>query len=342
MTLELLDEAVAAGARLEPACAQLGLSSRTIERWRAHGGGDDKRRGPVSTPHNKLSSKEEQRLLRLVKSPQYRDLSPKQIIPQLADKGIYVASEATFYRILRKHGLQQHRAKSRPPSPRPRALKATGPLQVFSWDITYLPSRVRGQYFYLYLVVDVWSRRIMAAEVHDRECGDLAAVMIKKYLHSAAKDGKKPSLHADNGGPMRSATLLVKLRDLGISPSFSRPRVSNDNAYSESLFRTLKYRPSFPCRPFADLAAAQQWVDRFVHWYNTQHLHSAIRFVTPDARHFGLDTAQLAKRRAVYEAARAEHPERWSRGTRDWSPILVVNLNPERDSEQSKQLKNAA
>jgi transposase InsO family protein len=242
---------------------------------------------------------------------------------------------------LHKLGQQRHRGKARPPSKKPHALRANGPLQVFSWDITYLPSRVRGQYFYLYLVVDVWSRRIMAAEVHPIECGKLAAAMIEKYLHSAAKGGKKPKLHSDNGGPMRSATFLTKVRDLGLSPSFSRPRVSNDNPFSEALFRTLKYRPSFPSRPFADLAAAQQWVDRFVLWYNTQHLHSAIRFVTPDARHFGHDTTQLAKRREVYEAARARHPERWSKSTRNWNPILIVTLNPERDSAQPELLKKA-
>lgn len=338
----MLDEAVAAGARSERACELLGLTIRTVQRWRTDDGDGDKRRGPASTPHNKLSPKEERRLLRLAGSPRLRDLSPKQIIPLLADEGLYIASEATLYRILRKHGQQHHRGRTRPPSPRPRALTATGPLQVFSWDITYLPSRVRGMYFYLYLVVDVWSRRIMAAEVHERECGALAAMMIEKCLHSAAKGGKNPTLHADNGGPMRSATLLVKLRDLGISPSFSRPRVSNDNPFSEALFRTLKYRPSFPSRPFTDLAAAQQWVDRFVHWYNTQHLHSAIRFVTPDARHFGRDNAQLAKRRAVYEAARAMSPERWSRSIRNWDPILIVNLNPEREPATPENQKIAA
>jgi putative transposase len=342
VTLRLIDEAVAAGARLERACELLGLTIRTVQRWRADGGGEDKRRGPASTPHNKLSQREEKTIVRLITSRRYRDLSPKQIIPLLADRGIYVASEATLYRLMHRLRLQRHRAKARPRSPRPRAHTARGPLQVFSWDITYLPSLIRGKYYYLYLVVDIWSRRIMAAEVHEIECGKIAATMIAKYLHSAAKLGKEPVLHADNGASMRSATLLVKLRDLGITPSFSRPRVSNDNPFSESLFRTLKYRPSYPRRPFADLAAAQQWVDRFVRWYNTEHLHSAIRFVTPNARHFGQDTPQLAKRRAVYAAAQAKHPERWSRTTRNWDPILIVTLNPERESARSEPQSNAA
>lgn len=342
MTLRLLDEAVAAGARLERACDLLGLTVRTVQRWRAEGGGEDKRRGPASVPHNKLAPAEERRILKLINSPEYRDLSPKQIVPLLATRGTYHASEATLYRLLRKHGMQRHRAASRPPTARPRALTASGPRQVFSWDITYLPSAVRGKYYYLYLVVDVWSRRIMAAEVHEIECGKLAADMIEKSLHSAADNGNRPFLHADNGAPMKSATLLAKLRDLGVTPSFSRPRVSDDNPFSEALFRTLKYRPCFPRRPFADIDAARQWVDRFVRWYNTEHLHSAIRFVTPDARHFGHDAAQLAKRREVYAAARAKHPGRWSRSTRNWDPILIVTLNPDRDLAQPEPLKKSA
>ena len=342
MTLQLLAETVAAGARLEPACEMLGLTVRTVQRWRADLGGDDLRRGPASAPHNKLSPEEEKRLIKLVNLPRYCELSPKQIIPMLATRGIYIASEATLYRILKKYGLQQHRSRARPPSRRPRALTADRPCQVFSWDITYLPSCVRGKYFYLYLVVDVWSRRIMAAVVHEYECGKLAAEMIEQCLQSNASGDKVRFLHADNGAAMRSGTLLAKLRDLGITPSFSRPHVSNDNPFSEALFRTLKYCPSFPRRPFADLSAARAWVEHFVHWYNTQHLHSAIRFVTPDARHFGFDLNQLAQRRKTYALARAKHPERWSRATRNWEPILIVTLNPERDSVVSEPAKRTA
>jgi len=342
VSLQLLADAVSAGARLEQACELLGLTVRTVQRWRADQGGDDMRRGPASAPHNKLNPAEERRLIKLVNLPRYRELSPRQIIPMLATRGIYIASEATLYRILKKHGLQHHRSRARPPTRRPRALTAHGPCQVFSWDITYLPSRVRGKYFYLYLVVDVWSRRIMAAVVHEYECGKLAAEMLERCLRSNSSDDKVRFLHADNGAAMRSGTLLAKLRDLGITPSFSRPHVSDDNPYSEALFRTLKYCPSFPKQPFADLAAARAWVEHFVRWYNSEHLHSAIRFVTPDARHFGLDLAQLAQRRKTYELARAKHPERWSRATRNWEPILIVTLNPERGLVVSEPTKRTA
>jgi putative transposase len=142
--------------------------------------------------------------------------------------------------------------------------------------------------------------------------------------------GQPLVLHADNGSPFKGATLLEKLRDLQIQPSFSRPRVSNDNAFSEALFRTCKYVPNYPANGFADLTEAQQWVHGFVQWYNHEHRHSAIRFVTPMQRHTGEDKAILAKRHALNLAARTAHPERWSGDTRNWKPGMLVSLNPER------------
>lgn len=336
MILRLLDEATAAGARLSRACELLGLTERTVQRWREQGGGDDARRGPSSAPHNKLSEAEEKRLLDVAKSKEYCDQSPKQIIPRLADLGIYIASEASLNRLLKRHGLLRHRTRARPPASRPRALTATGPNQVYSWDITYLKSRIRGVYFYLYLIVDVWSRRIVAWAVHDRECGLLAAALVESACIANPRSGNLLWLHSDNGAPMKSAALLATLRELGISPSFSRPSTSDDNPYSEALFRTLKYHPTFPQRPFADIDAARAWVARFLQWYNTRHLHSAIKFVTPDDRHFGRHLDILARRERVYAAARRRHPERWTGNTRNWKPVRVVCLNPEREPADSK------
>jgi putative transposase len=139
-------------------------------------------------------------------------------------------------------------------------------------------------------------------------------------------------LHSDNGGPMKGATMLATLQALGVMPSFSRPAVSNDNPYSEALFKTLKYRPVYPAKPFACLLAARTWVAEFVHWYNFDHRHSAIRFVTPAERHAGLDAAILRNRTAVYEAAKARHPRRWTGNTRNWQPIEIVHLNPARQT----------
>lgn len=320
----------------------VGLAERTVQRWVAQGGGDDLRRGPTSTPRNKLSAAEEQQVLDVANSPEFHDVSPRQIVPTLTDRDTYYASESAFYRILHKGGLLHHRARSRPPTSRPRALTATGPDQVYSWDITYLRSRVRGVYFYLYLVVDIWSRRIVGWAIYDVESGELAADLVERICADNPKRDNVLWLHSDNGAAMKSVPLLVKLKALDISPSFSRPRVSNDNPYSEALFRTLKYRPTFPSRPFADIHAAIAWVARFVEWYNTKHLHSAINFVTPDDRHFGRHFKILSARSRVYEAARRRHPERWSGKTRNWEPVRVVCLNPEYDNGSSKsKAKNA-
>lgn len=154
MILDLLDEAVRSGARLAHACAAVGLSARAVERWRLPGGREDRRRGPLAAPANKLDAEERRKVLATANSSRYRDLSPKQIVPRLADEGVYLASESSFYRILREEDQVAHRERSRPPSPRPREHVATGPNQVWSWDITYLPCRVRGTHFYLYLILD--------------------------------------------------------------------------------------------------------------------------------------------------------------------------------------------
>ncbi len=140
-----------------------------------------------------------------------------------------------------------------------------------------------------------------------------------------------------NGSPMKGATMLATLQALGVAPSFSRPAVSNDNPFSESLFRTMKYRPTHPCRPFATVFAARHWVDTFVQWYNHEHRHSAINFVTPAERHAGLDTALLIQRAAVYEAAKARHPHRWSGPIRNWQPVLVVHLNPDHHATEQRR-----
>ncbi len=149
-------------------------------------------------------------------------------------------------------------------------------------------------------------------------------------------------LHSDNGGPMKGSTMLATLQRLGVVASFSRPRVSDDNPYSEALFRTLKYRPGYPSRPFASLEKASLWVAGFVRWYNTEHLHSAIRFVTPEDRHAGQEGEILRQRQRVYERARRDNPKRWSGATRNWQPIKAVYLNPEKKTEENRLTEAAA
>ena len=320
---------MAAGARQTKACETLGLDARTIQRWRRQGIGDDRRTGPRSEPANKLTDGERREVLEVVNRPEFRDLSPKQIVPRLADRGIYLASESTIYRLLRKEGQMAHRTASRPPMRRrPKEFVASSPNQVWSWDITYLRSPIRGEFFYLYLVVDIFSRKIVGAAVHETEDSEHAAQLIAKACATEGIDSGQLRLHSDNGSPMKGATLLATLQQLGVMPSFSRPRVSDDNPFSEALFRTVKYRPECPSRPFESLEAARAWVLWFVRWYNHEHLHSGISFTAPAQRHAGRDAGILQRRRVVYEAARARHPQRWARGIRDWSPVDVVRLNP--------------
>jgi putative transposase len=255
-----------------------------------------------------------------------------KIVPRLADQGRYLASEATFYRVLRASGQQHHRGRSlaaHKPA-RPTTHVATGARQVWSWDITYLPAPVRGQYYYLYLIEDIYSRKAVGWEVYEQESGEMATALLQRSVIREACVRQPLVLHSDNGAPMKSMTLLSKMYELGVTPSRSRPRVSNDNPYSESLFRTMKYCPYWPRDGFADLDAARVWVRSFIHWYNTEHRHSRIRFVTPAQRHQGQDITLLAKRHAVYQQARERHPERWAGDTRNWTPIGDVTLNPER------------
>jgi transposase InsO family protein len=305
----------------------LGLHPRTVQRWRTQGGGEDRREGPCVAPANKLSAQEKAQVLTVANSPEFRDLSPKQIVPLLAERGQYVASESTFYRVLRAEGQQKHRERSRPASPRPKGYTATGPSQVWSWDITYLKAGVRGSFFYLYLFVDVWSRKIVGWEVHDEESMDYASELARRL---ARREGLLPGklvLHSDNGGPMKGATMKATLEALGIIASYSRPSVSDDNPFSEALFRTLKYRPEYPNHPFTTIAEARAWVAAFVDWYNLEHRHSAINFVTPEQRHTGEEHRILLARRRVYQEARKRNPERWTGKSRSWEPVLEVKLN---------------
>ena len=236
------------------------------------------------------------------------DLPPSQIVPKLADEGVYLASESTMYRILGENKQLRHRGRAKEPAlATPIVRVATKPRQIWSWDITYLRSPVKGAFLYLYLLMDVWSRKIVGFTVQEVEDGKLAAKMTRRAVLAEGVEEMELTVHSDNGGPMKAATLLATLQRLQIAPSFSRPRVSDDNPYSEALFRTAKYRPDFPEPCFASLEHARRWVAAFVRWYNEEHLHSGVRFVTPTDRHTGRDVELLAAREGVYAAAKARH-----------------------------------
>jgi len=333
----LIDEACRAGAALERACAVAGITPRTLQRWReADGIRADARAAAARarTPANRLSDAERDAILAVANAPEFAHLPPTQIVPMLADRGRWIASESTFYRVLRAAGQLQHRGRSRAPShKRPEPLQASAANQLWSWDITYLRTTVQGTFFYLYLIMDVFSRKIVGWEVFETESAEQAASVFHKAHLREGVQGRDLVLHADNGAPMKGATMLATLQRLGVVPSFSRPAVSDDNPYSEALFKTLKYCPDFPSKPFESLDAARAWVQHFVQWYNETHHHSALKFVTPAQRHRGEDADILARREQLYAAARDRHPERWSGPIRDWQRPDVVLLNPGRPAK---------
>ncbi len=338
MIVAMIDEAHFAGARISPICTLLGISQRTLQRWRAQGEVkiDGRREAAKSRiPANKLSEEERKQILDIVNQPQYADMPPSQIVPALADVGFYVASESTFYRVLREANQLSHRGKSKPPThKKPEPLVATGPNQLWSWDITYLATNVKGLFFYLYLIMDIYSRKIVGWEVYETESAEQAALVFRKANLRERIAGKSITLHSDNGSPMKGATMLSTLQKLGVMPSFSRPSVSNDNPYSEALFKTLKYHPEFPNKPFEHIDQARGWVAKFQNWYNDRHRHSNLKFVTPTQRHNGEDIAILEQRSVLYEEAKKRHPERWSGTTRDWIPKKTVFLNPNKSSHK--------
>ena len=326
------------GARLSAACEIAGIDVRTLQRWKAHAGlvgGDGRPQAVRPHPTHALSQAERAQVLCVANEPRFAAVPPARIVPMLADEGVYLASESTFARVLRANGQNRHRGRARAPQAvrPPTTHIATAPRQVWCWDMTFLAATVLGRWFHLYLILDLYSRKIVGWEVHDSDHAEHATHLVKR---TALAEGiaallNKPVLHGDNGSTLKATTVLAMLNWLGIKPSYSRPRVSDDNAYAESLFRTAKYRPEFPAKGFADLDAARTWAAGFVHWYNYDHRHSGIRYVSPAQRHAGEDHAILAARHALYSRARELNPARWSGNTRNWSPVLAVTLNPERD-----------
>lgn len=251
----MVEQAMAEGARQRQACAIVGLSARTLQRWQRDDATVDQRPMRVQIPANRLDDLERQRILAIANSVEFGSLPPSQIVPRLTDQGLYVASESTFYRVLKEANQSKHRSAARPGKERskPRALCATTPNQLYSWDITYLPGKVKGTHYYLYMFIDIFSRKIVGWQVYQEESAGLASELIRDIC---MQEGVRPNqvvLHSDNGTSMKGATMLATLQALGVMPSFSRPAVSNDNPYSEALFKTLKYRPNYPTSRFDSL-----------------------------------------------------------------------------------------
>jgi putative transposase len=259
-------------------------------------------------PVNKLTALERRRVREVLTSDRFVDLAPLQIYAQLLDEGVYLCSVSTMYRVLAENTLVAERRRlARHPAKVCPELVATGPRQVYSWDITKLAGPVKGTYFDAYVMIDIYSRYIVGVEVHAHESGVLAKELMEQVF---TVHGVPQVVHADRGTSMTSKTVATLLADLDVTRSHSRPRVSNDNPYSESLFKTLKYGPEFP-EFFGSLYEARQFMEAFTNWYNHEHRHTGIGLHTPADVHYGLATDKAADRRTVLTDARARHPHRF-------------------------------
>jgi len=285
------------------------------------------RRPPVRTPvvqtrpapANRLSAAERLHILTVLDAPRFVDLPPIQIYATLLDEGTYLCSISTLYRILAEHAqLVERRRIARHPARAVPELVATGPGQVYSWDITKLAGPTKGVYYDAYVMIDIYSRYIVGVKVHPHESGLLAEQMMRQVfdLH-----GVPQVVHADRGTSMTSKTVTQLLADLEVTRSHSRPKVSNDNPYSEAWFKTVKYAPTFPDR-FGCLTDSQQFMDSFVDGYNHHHRHTGIGLHTPADVHYGLAVARNAERESTLAEARNRHPERF---TTSRSP-KIINL----------------
>lgn len=314
-------------------CSITAISYRTYKRWVNSHNLCDLRKGTNHSP-NSLTGIEEQQILDICNSTEYCNLSPNQIVPMLADKNIYIASESTFYRVLRKHKLLTHRRKSRKPGKKrePASHTATDSNQVWTWDITYLKTQVKGMFYYLYLIIDIYDRCVTGFRVEEQQSSILASEMVQDAILKRGANSQKLVIHSDNGGPMKGSTMAATLDRLGVIKTFNRPSVSNDNSYSESLFKTLKYSLRNPMKPFESREEASSWAKEFIEWYNRKHLHSGIKYVTPYQRFKKEDKIILDNRKMVYEHAKRKNPDRWiNDNIKNWSRINTVYLNRRKD-----------
>ena len=267
---------------------------------------------PGREPANKLGLAERRRVLEVLDSEEFVDQAPLQVYATLLERGVYLCSVSTMYRILAQAGqVTERRRLARHPARAVPELVATGPGQVYSWDITKLPGPDRGVYYDAYVMIDIYSRYIVGAHVHAHEAGVLAEEMMKQIF---GIHGIPHVVHADRGTSMTSKSVATLLADLGVTRSHSRPSVSNDNPYSESLFKTMKYAPVFPER-FGSIGQARGFMDGFVTTYNHQHHHTGIGLHTPADVHYGHASDVDTQRSAALQTARQAHPERFSTST---------------------------
>lgn len=301
--LALVEEARSSGAGIERICELVGRSRRTLMRWRKDPR-DDGRKTNRFHATNALTPAERKRVVDTLCSPRFRDMNPNVVAAILAEEGVYIASERTMYRVLEEEGLKRRRSDVRAPQrERPDELEATGPNQVWCWDITYILACIRGKFHYQYFISDIWDRALVGWAVHEEQSSEHASELLQATCEKHGIVPGQTVLHQDNGGPMISADFLASAKQFGVIMSYSRPGKCDDNAFAEALFKTEKYRPGYP-RRFESHEELHEWTEKFVEWYNNEHRHSGIGYVTPMQRRTGEDVRILEKRRETYEAAR--------------------------------------
>jgi putative transposase len=333
--VDLIMAATKSGAGLKKACDALEISVSTFHRW-SSGHITDKRKGAEKTVTRRLGDAERQQIIDISCSEEYKDKNPYEIHANLLDKGVYIASISSFYRVLKARNLVKHRGNTKPAHShnKPPERKATGPNQVWCWDISWLKTDVRGVFLYAYVIIDIWDRSIVKWNIHDREDDALA----RELFEQAIRDTGEPKVfvHSDNGNPMKGATLRAFFEILGINNSYSRPRISNDNPFIESFFKTLKYTIAYP-QAFTDIASARKWFADFVNAYNKHHQHSGLNYMTPFQVRSGKYRQIAQHRNQVMKQAFERNPQRWSRNVKQIPEEHIVLLNPTADTRLSVQ-----
>lgn len=312
---------------------------------------------PKADPVRALSTPERDVVHHTLNSDRFADQSPREVYATLLDEGTYLCSPRTMYRVLDEHAeVRERRDQLRHPAYAKPELLATGPNQVWSWDITRVLGPTKWTYYYLYVMLDIFSRYVVGWLLAERESGTLAELLIADACTKQQIARDQLTIHADNGGPMIAKPVALLMTDLGVQSSHSRPHVSNDNPFSEAQFKTMKYQPDYPDH-FGSLVDARTWAQAFFPWYNTEHHHSGIGFMTPAAVHSGEAARLFAERQQTLHTAYAAHPERFVKGSPHppalpiaaWitpphpttQPAAVLAVDPVGNSEQGGELSTS-
>ena len=312
-------EELAASQGVAAACAVLAVPRSSLYRARPAPTVPEVAAPPAEpaarpAPPRALSPAEQEQVRELLNSERFQDAAPREVYAALLDEERYLCSISTMYRVLAEHAeVRERRNQLRHPAYHKPELLATGPNQVWSWDITKLRGPSKGVYYYLYVIIDIYSRYVVGWLIAEVEAAELAEQLIAETCTKQDVARAQLTIHADNGGPMTAKTVAILLADLGVAKSHSRPHVSNDNPYSEAQFKTLKYRPDYPDR-FGSVADARHWARSCFAWYNDQHHHSGLGLLTPAVVHTGRAETVRQQRQAVLRQAYQAHPERFTKG----------------------------